>query len=49
MKSNQFMLYRSKVAVCSELNTKHTDKYSVGKMYSFWMWNLLARQVTSKL
>jgi hypothetical protein len=33
------MLCRSKVAVSSEINTKHKD--SVGKMYNFLMLNLL--------
>jgi len=36
------MLRRAEVAACSERKTK--QKHSVGRMYDFWMLNLLAHQ-----
>ena len=40
------MLYGAKVAVCSQINTKH--KYSVCRAYSCWMLNLV-HHVTGRL
>jgi len=48
LKTNQFMLWRTKVAVCPEINTQHIT-YNVGRRYYFWMLNLLVLEVTSGL
>ena len=37
IKTNQFMMYVTKVAVCSQIHTKH--KYIVGRRYEGWNFN----------
>jgi hypothetical protein len=43
IKTNQFMLYRADIAVCSEINL------CVGRMHSAWMLNLVVHQVIRRL
>jgi hypothetical protein len=47
IKTSQFKLYGTEVAVCSQINRKH--KYSVDRKYNCWMLNLLVHHITSKL
>ena len=41
------MMYKAKVAVCSEIRTKHSRKASI--IYNFWMLNLVVRKETARL
>ena len=41
------MLYKAKVAVCSDIRTNAQHKASA--MYNFWMLNLVERKVTAGL
>jgi hypothetical protein len=42
------MLYGAEVVVCSQIDTKHINTYSVERAYSCRMFNLLVHHVTSR-
>jgi hypothetical protein len=46
-KNQSLKLYKAKVAVCSEIRTKH--KLNVGTTQKFLMLNLMVRKVTARV
>ena len=47
MKTNQLMMYKAKVAVCSDIRTKHSTQR--GRHVEFLMLNLVVRIETAKV